>query len=167
MRRGDLLSLLGVLEFGRWVLQGAPSRSDGPPCRQAGANPFTALPHFFSRHFSSFRREPSATASVVAPATAGRGGMSTLLSACSCRKGSIQPLCRSVTCIVICLSFCRPSPTLHVDQQPSCRSQAALCLSDGTSRFSTLLQSPFSVCTAMSESTGGIRLLKFVIADPC
>ena len=28
-RRGGLLSLLGVLEFGRWVLQGAPSRSDG------------------------------------------------------------------------------------------------------------------------------------------
>ena len=28
-RRGDLLSLLGVLEFGRWVLLGAPSRSVG------------------------------------------------------------------------------------------------------------------------------------------
>ena len=161
-----MLSLLGVLEFGRWVLQGGGVAERRTPL-PAGANTFTALPHFFSRHFSSFRREPSATASGVAPATAGRGGMSTLLSACSCRKGSIQPLCRSVTCIVICLSFCRPSPTLHVDQQPSCRSQAALCLSDGTSRFSTLLQSPFSVCTAMSESTGGIRLLKFVIADPC
>ena len=29
VRRGGLLSLLGVLEFGRWGLQGAPSLRDG------------------------------------------------------------------------------------------------------------------------------------------
>ena len=37
MSRGDLLSLLGVLEFGRWVLQGAPPvRASAPFLRVRG-----------------------------------------------------------------------------------------------------------------------------------